>query len=381
MVDAGGSSPNSNRDTSHGNGADSTDPIVADVRDMLRDELPACRSLVLIGSRAAPDSAVHAGAQDYDLIAVVPTLRVPFAMPALKRIEREVSERHTAKITLNPLAYARLRHSKGNLMMLKLAAEGRVISGENVIPLAASATPRSIGQWWYFFFIASQARRLLAVAPHRLTTSSTDDAILRYNAAKAVLGCAEMVLLRSGIYTSDAAAMERELAEAAQDDWARRVRIAAGLLSGELDWSGTDAWLYARESLLAALDRFAYAFFRVESITSADFAKAFVASGGKTAWLRDMQYLFLAALSGSGLHPRALLDRRSVPERVKLALFWLLLAWSGVGNPDPALLQQTRKALRGAISLPKRTSGWEEWNRLYAALEGAFPAACVALGI
>ena len=359
------------------------DPVLRAIKAQIVEGVPYCRAIVVIGSRAASPSPSLSALQDYDIVVVVPTLRTPLALRRLKSIEAEVVATHGVKASLNPLPWLRLRYPGCNYMLLKLVAEGVVIHGDDVLQRAKQIRPESIDAWWQFFFLASQAKRLLAVAPSQADAISTARE-MQYGAAKAILGCAELLVLRSGVYTSVPELLGEHLRSSGNAEVASEVDLASRAIQSLEDVSQADTlWPLARRRLLDTLDLFADDYLNIPSTDShsAAFAKAFVRSGGLKSPLRDLQFAALTFLGKRELRPRALLDRRGVAERVKLGLFLLLKAWEDGAPPDYALMAEVRRYLSGAIRLEPEREGWEEWRSLLRAIEAYYPNACVALGV
>jgi hypothetical protein len=398
------------------------DPVIRDVRDRVAREARYCRSILVMGSRAQPGEPGLSPFQDYDIVAVVPTLRTPFALSRLRKIGAEVAAQHSTHVSLNPLPALRLRFCDGNYMLLKLGAEGVAIHGEDVLPRLRRIQPGDIHSWWRFFFLASQARRLLKVAPAaptltlprrgegtlslpsplrgRVRVGAAGDQVA-YHAAKAILGCAEVMALRAGAYTTDPNSLHDILVAEGHPEFASEVKLADDVLRRGVQSRGersrtinaptpgksnaaespAQLWHRARARLLATLDILSRDHLGVQASDHAGFARAFLSSGGPWSAVRDLQFVALALMGRRRLHLRALLYRRGVAERVKLALFWLLEACGSDGSPDAALLEETRRHLSGAIRLPPPAAGWDEWKALLDAVEAYYPHACVALGV
>ncbi len=330
-----------------------------------------------MGSRATASHAQPSPFQDYDVAVVLPAPAVPLAMPRLKKIAAEVEAQYGAQVSLNPLPAFRLRFCGANYMLLKLGREGEVLHGQDLLQRARGISPSSIGPWWYFFFLASQARRLLLAYP---AGHSTDQ--VAYAAAKALLGCAELLVLRSGVYDSRPAFLHQALLTLGRGDVAAEVEQAIAVLEGR---SGQQAavplWWMARARLLATLHQLSFDFLGVAPSDRQGLARAFLRSGGRRRLARDLQFAALLALARRPVPPRAFLDRRGVPERVKLALFWLLGACAAEEGPDAALLGAVRQTLSGVLPLERTALGWDEWAGLLRAVESYYPFACVALGV
>jgi hypothetical protein len=408
------------------------DPVIRDVRDRVAREARYCRSIVVMGSRAQPGEPGLSPFQDYDIVAVTPTLMTPFALSRLRKIGTEVASHHSTHVSLNPLPALRLRFCDGNYMLLKLGAEGVVIHGEDVLPRLRRIQPGDIQPWWRFFFLASQARRLLKVAPAaptltlprftgegacsfpspvsrgRVRVGAAGDQVA-YHAAKAILGCAEVMALRAGAYTTDPNSLHDILVAEGHPEFASEVKLADDVLrrgvqsrgepfdsaqgklrrtmnalspgKSNVPESPAQLWHRARARLLDTLDILSADHLKAQASDRARFARAFLSSGGPWSVVRDLQFVALALMGRRRLHLRALLYRRGVAERVKLALFWLLEACGSDGSPDSGLLEETRRHLSGAIRLPPPAAGWDEWKALLDAVEAYYPHACVALGV
>lgn len=330
-----------------------------------------------MGSRAVESNAQPSPLQDYDMAVVLPAPSVPLALPRLKKIAAEVEEQYGAHVSLNPLPAFRLRFCGSNYMLLKLGREGVVLHGQDMLLRARSISPRSIRPWWYFFFLASQTRRLLLAYPAGRSTER-----VAYAAAKALLGCAELLVLREGVYDSRPAFLHQALLSLGRADVAAEVEQAIATLEGKpAQQAAVPLWWMARARLLETLRELSQEFLAVTPSDRRSFTRAFLRSGGRRRLARDLQYAAMLALARRPVPPRALLDRRGVPERVKLALFWLLEACAAEQTPDIALLEAARACLAGALPLERQAHGWDEWAALLRAVERHYPFACVALGV
>lgn len=214
-----------------------------------------------------------------------------------------------------------------------------------------------------------------------------------YHASKAILGCAEVMALRAGTYTTDPDSLHDLLIAEGHSEFASEVKLAGDVLGrgvqlnapayGEREAieSPSQLWHRARARLLATLDILSTDHLGAQTSDRARFASVFLSSGGPWSAARDLQFVAMALMGMRRLHLRVLMDRRGVAERVKLSIFWLLDACGSEESPNAVLLGETRRLLSGAIKLPPPAQGWDEWKALLDAVEAYYPHACVALGV
>jgi hypothetical protein len=90
--------------------------------------------VLLAGSRALGTAEP---ASDWDVLAVLPARRVPFAVRRLAAVSRDLGAALGAAVTVNALPAFRLAHAGRNLFVWKVAREGRVLAAPPGFRLAA----------------------------------------------------------------------------------------------------------------------------------------------------------------------------------------------------------------------------------------------------
>ena len=190
--------------------------------------------VLLAGSRAL--GTAHADS-DYDVVAVLPLLRIPRAASRLAEASRQLSAVLGRQVSVNPVPRFRMRRPRGSLFVRKLQAEAIVLAAPPGWSLHREPLTGVTK------FAASSA--LLSAARSLLETFDTSAMRGEYVPAqagdavrKAALHVAQVRLLRSGQYASD---LEEALA--------RLRTIAPG---GTCELTGTELAAALRAGLTAA---------------------------------------------------------------------------------------------------------------------------------
>jgi len=92
--------------------------------------------VVLAGSRALGAAGPES---DWDVLAVLPLRRVPFAVRRLAAVSRELTAALGATVTVNAMPSFRLAYADRNLFVWKVATEGRVLAAPDGFRLVAPA--------------------------------------------------------------------------------------------------------------------------------------------------------------------------------------------------------------------------------------------------
>ena len=155
--------------------------------------------VLLAGSRAL--GTAHADS-DYDVVAVLPLLRIPRAASRLAEASRQLSAALGRQVSVNPVPRFRMRRPGGSLFVRKLQAEAIVLAAPpgwslhrepltGVTKFAASSA------------LLSAARSLLETFDTSAMRGGTVPAQADDALRKAALHVAQVRLLRSGQYASD----------------------------------------------------------------------------------------------------------------------------------------------------------------------------------
>ena len=168
------------------------------------------RPVILLGSRAVGTAETGS---DYDLLVVLPLVRVPFVLRRLRRVATQLGAELGVPVSVNPLPASTLRR-RGSLFTWKVCAEGRVLWAPTGFELAEPGSA-PLDDRARFSYAASAALYLLEAA-----LASGDERARRLD--KCLLHLAQIRLLETGRYESS---LERALG--ALDD--RRFAEVSGL--------------------------------------------------------------------------------------------------------------------------------------------------------
>lgn len=152
------------------------------------------RPIVLVGSRAIGTSAEGS---DYDVLVVLPILRIPGVLGRLRRLAETLSREFGAAVSLNPIPDSVVRHGR-SLYAWKVRKEGRVLSAPNGFDLGRDDEPIQLTAEKEFSYLASAAMYLLETVPTTPPGSRPDAA--HHATRKALLHLAQLRLLRHGVY-------------------------------------------------------------------------------------------------------------------------------------------------------------------------------------
>lgn len=155
--------------------------------------------VLLAGSRAL--GTAHAGS-DFDVVVVLPLLRIPRAAGRLAEAAEQLSAALGASVSVNPVPEFRMRRPGGSLFVRKLQAEAVVL----VAPLGWSLRREPLTGLTKFAAssaLLSAVRSLLETFDTSVMSGSPAPARADDALRKASLHVAQVKLLRSGCYASD----------------------------------------------------------------------------------------------------------------------------------------------------------------------------------
>ena len=250
--------------------------------------------VLLAGSRAL--GTAHADS-DYDVVAVLPLLRIPRAAPRLAEASRQLSTVLGQQVSVNPVPRFRMQRPGGSLFVRKLQAEAIVLAAPpgwslhrqpltGVTKFAASSA------------LLSAVRSLLETFDTSVMRGEHVPAQAGGALRKAALHVAQVRLLRSGCYVSDLEAALSRLTTAPLSERgdAPGAELSAALTDGLAATDAVAGFLRLRECVLGQLAEIS------ERPLGLPTAKSLV---------RNAQYAMLARLRGRKRW-RAALRRTSV---------------------------------------------------------------------
>ncbi|ADT85071.1 nucleotidyltransferase domain-containing protein [Thermococcus barophilus] len=172
-------------------------PIITDsAKEIICNELklPFVHSVILIGSRARGDGTAES---DYDLYIVVPIILLPLLFPIIKRKEKILKEKLKADVSISPLTYSRMKRGKDTLLF-HIKKEGIILCGDDIRKRITIDSPRELpnSELYQYFFDAVFYFVNSLVINHE----SYDHRTVNRKIAKAILYCADLKLIKKGIY-------------------------------------------------------------------------------------------------------------------------------------------------------------------------------------
>lgn len=342
--------------------------------------MPA-QAIILTGSRAtgqglAPDS-------DYDLVAVMDTIQVPFYLNKLKRLEANLSRELGVEVSLNPLPKFRLRRAKGNLYLFKLKHEGVTLWGRDFISTLEPGDAHDIRPRWHFSYLFTAMKHLgQDFEPDYLLGDSAPPHKLGREAAKAILYCAEVLALRQGYYSSQPEALASWLSQrhSLSPSFTSDLEAALAWRSGR-EGTASQAlalWLSAKDYLAEAFRHLMGGDEKDGAPNISNLSRQYLIRG---LWPKNWQYFVLTLLLRRQLWWRALLDTRSIEHRVQMALLHLLCSVTSDGKLVRSYLEQAHRLLAGRASLSHPGDDLSLWQQLKGAIYASWPYACPVLGM
>jgi len=267
--------------------------------------------VILIGSRATGEADE---ASDYDLLVVMPVLRIPFLLRRMnltaKRLEAELG----ARVSINPLPRFRLRRPGRSLLPWKVRREGKILSSPSGFTLGA-AEPAKVTTEMSSSYATSAIHYLIEqLQPAELSLPSVPPHLQRA-VRKALLHAAQLRLLRTGRYapTLDEALGMLEPADARE----------LGRVARMCD--RPDAWFATLDLLIGEIDE--------EPPTR------------MRALAANVQYAALSALRGRSFRAKAFAEERPIGDRLRRSVVLLAGSIRPGGTVDPGGVSSAVAAL------------------------------------
>lgn len=371
------------------------DPVLAEVCRRISRDFPAAKSVILSGSRAlgthVEDRLLKS---DYDITVVMSTAGALVHLRRLKKLEVELAQQFGIEISINPLPTFRLRRPRGNFLLFKYGREALTLQGEDYLRDLRSMQPEDIGLDWHFLYLSSMMKRLLSAFDPELTTRSlsTDEGrLISYQATKSLFGCAEILLLRTGVYEStpeqivQAASIhltDRKSGFANASGWIDDLKYAFDVIGADFECADpVGLWFRVSERALEAFEMFANDLQPDETSTLAQHVERTLDMRLHPRIARNGQYFLSNLLLRREVFWKALLMRRSVDSRIRASLVLLLASLTSDGKVDCSKLEAVRRLLQGCANVYNGDSDEENWRVLKASTLTYFPHACRALGV
>jgi len=292
--------------------------------------------VLLCGSRA---TGAATATSDYDVLVGLPRRRIPFALGRLRSLDRALTRELGAAVTVNPLPADLLGRPVRNLLVWKVAREGRLLAAPRGFSLPAVSAP-PLDASARFSYLLTALLNLLRDLPGEQLPDPLP-ASVAHGTGKALLHVLQLELMERGGYASTVGPALAELDEARFDRIAAHASEPAG-------------WLEVRDEVLGRLARLEPARSRAGSLAV------------------NARYATLAGLRGrprfgAALSPRPI-DHRLAAVAVELAL---AVRREGDGRPAPSAALALPRPLRrraGASWSSIRDVVVEEWSHAHPVL-------------
>ena len=368
------------------------DPRLSIISSEVIRNVPWIESVILCGSRAIiqgikPSSVLS----DYDVAVVMKMPFIPFYLRRIKMVENELSKEFGVKVNLNPLPTFRIRNAKGNLFLFKVKKEGITIWGKDYISMLNSCSIKDIGIDCYFSYFFSLMKELVRSFDLSFMHEFSDrnSGQLTYGAAKALLGCGELLLLLRGNYESKPNAVVSKVGECGLGGEIGNVGFLEDLRVASMVKENPFAevedplrfWFSTRNCLLEMFRLLMRGFFNLDSVDFDELIMEYLRVGRGVSPLKNVEYSALTLLMKREFFPKALLSRLSVVDRVRVALIWLLASINEDGSFCRETLEKAYRILKGYMKVPHSKNDINFWRNVRYAICTYWPYACIVMGI
>jgi hypothetical protein len=282
----------------------------------IREEV--CRAvgratILLAGSRATGEATDDS---DYDVVVVLPALRIPLAMPRLRRAQIALEQRLRADVCLNPMPAVVLSHPGRNLFVWKMLCEPRIIAARNGFSVAQPGRVPVTAEVSFSYLLSAVLYLIDPLDPTMLAGQRLPRAV-GAGVRKALLHVAQLRVFRSGRSTWRL----EEAIDLLED--ATLARIAR-------EPTRTSAWLACRSAILVELGPRPPRLAMLHAVA------------------RNAQYAVLASMRGTRRW-RAAVGLRAVDRRLSVVAVRLLCAVEPNGDVDPSGIAAARRALPAGL--------------------------------
>lgn len=354
--------------------------------------IPIIESVIVCGSRATSHGVKLSNSlSDYDIAIVMKAIIIPFYLRRIKESEDKLSKEFGVKVNLNPLPTFRIRNAKGNLFLFKMKREGIVIWGKDYISMLNSGSIKDIGIDWYFSYLSSLMKELARSFDPSFMHEFSDrhGRQFAYGAAKALLGCGELLLLLRGNYESKPNAIVSKLSECGlggeigNGGFLESLRVASMVKQNSLAEVDDPLrfWFSARNCLLEMFRLLMRGFSKLDSVDIDELIMKYLRVGRGVSPLKNVEYSALTLFMKREFFPKALLSRLLVVDRVRVALIWLLASINEDGPPCREMLEKAYHILNGYMKVWHSNDDINLWRNVRYAIYTYWPYAHTVMGI
>ena len=373
------------------------DPRLSIISSEVIRNIPCIESVILCGSRAIIQGVKPLGMpSDYDVAVVMKTPLIPFYLRRIKMVENKLSKEFGVKVNLNPLPTFRIRNAKGNLFLFKVKKEGITIWGKDHIGMLDPGCIKDIGTDWYFSYLSSLMKEFAQnFDPSFIHEFSAERSKQLINgAAKALLGCGELLLLLRGIYETEEKAIVNKLSEYGRIEVgdssffvnagfldslhvALKVKVSS---STKVD-DPLEFCLSAKNYLLEMFQLLMRYFFNSYATNLDKLVIQYMKAAKGKSLLKNTEYSALIFLIRREAFLKALFSMPLVVDRMRAALIWLLAAIKEDKRLCRKTLQKAYHILRDYTRIRYSDDNIALWRNIKWTICAYWPYASTVMGV
>ena len=354
--------------------------------------IPIIESVIVCGSRATSHGVKLSNSRsDYDIAIVMKAIIIPFYLRRIKEIEDKLSKEFGVKVNLNPLPTFRIRNAKGNLFLFKMKREGIVIWGKDYISMLNSGSIKDIGIDWYFSYLSSLMKELARSFDPSFMHEFGDrySRQFAYSAAKALLGCGELLLLLRRNYESKPNAIVSKLGECGLGGeignvgFLESLRVASMVKQNSLAEVDDPLrfWFSARNCLLEMFRLLMRKLFHSYTIDLDKLIVEYLKMTRGRSLLKNVEYSALTFFMKKEVFLKALFGRSLVVDRMRAALVWLLAAVKEDRSLLRERLEKAYYSLEDYTRIGYSNDDTVLWRNIRYTVLTYWPYACTVMGI
>lgn len=269
-------------------------------------------SIILCGSKALGKSLSKNS--DYDIIVVMKTFLVPFYIKKIKKIEEELKN-IGVNASINPLPILRIRYSKGNLFLYKVKLEGRTLYGKDFLNEIDAGDLRKMPPRRFFSYLFSGAKELIKnFDPENKSPSR----ILLYDSAKAIIYCAETLLMTKGLYFTNKNDMIDYLDGELRKDFEASLNI---INDRSTNIDPVYLWLRARNHVISVFLKLMEIFYKAKD----DVIEVYLRDNDYR-FFKNLEYIILTFFIKKKSNIKPIFSKKSVEKKMFESLLLLLLS-------------------------------------------------------
>jgi len=293
----------------------------------------------LVGSMARGSGRY---ASDYDIIAVLRTLLVPFYLRRLRTISRKLTNEVGSKVEVNPLPTFRLGRARGSLFLMKAKEEAKLLYGKDVLAKVDTGDYRDISTDWYFSFFSSLLKDLLDGYEARDT--------------KVLNGIAQKIVNSLSW-----------LSRHSREDISRLVSVYASDFS-TLASSNEVTWFDIRERMIALFKELVRDLLHADSTDLPIQTEVLMRTSKSKNITKNFEYcILLLMMRREIISAKRIFSRILIQDRYRAGLI-LLSAAASKDSCDPDLTFKAYSILKGCLKRPAFNCPAELWRRLRKAI-------------